>query len=78
MTQGRLEVLVEPFRENNPGPHVDAVLAMLSEHGFSVDMGPFSTTAEGELAQLIAVVEPLLAAGFDAGATSIQTRISHP
>lgn len=72
---GRLEVLVEPFRENEPGPHVVAVLDLLREAGLDVDMGPFSTTVEGPLDVLAPLVSDVLAAGFGAGASSIQARL---
>ncbi|MEZ5230637.1 MAG: thiamine-binding protein [Acidimicrobiales bacterium] len=75
MPLGRIEILVEPFKENAPGPHVLAVLDLVRSRGFNVDMGPFSSTIEGELTELIALTSELLQAGFDAGATSIQTRI---
>ena len=76
MATGVLEILVEPFKENDPGPHVKAVLNVLAESGFTIDMGPFSTVVEGDLDRLIVVVEQLVSAGFQAGATSIQTRIA--
>jgi uncharacterized protein YqgV (UPF0045/DUF77 family) len=75
MSTGRLELLVEPFKENEPGPHVIAVTAALEARGLTVDMGPFSTTVDGEIEELISVVEVLLQAGFAAGASSIQTRL---
>ena len=75
MTPGRLEILVEPFKENDPGPHVAAVLDTLTAAGFSVDMGPFSTTVDGHLDELVGVLQTVLKAGFDAGATSIQARV---
>ncbi len=52
-----------------------AVFERLSQSGFVVDMGPFSTTASGELDELVASLGDVVAAGFAAGATSIQTRI---
>ncbi len=76
MATGVLEILVEPFKENDPGPHVKAVVDVLTEHGFTIDMGPFSTMVEGDLDRLIGIVEQLVSAGFEAGATSIQTRIA--
>lgn len=76
MATGVLEILVEPFKENDPGPHVKAVLDVLTENDFTIDMGPFSTMVEGDLDRLIGIVEQLVSAGFEAGATSIQTRIS--
>ncbi len=75
MPRGRLEILVEPFKENSPGPHVRAVLDLMRVRGFEPDMGPFSTTVDGEIAALIALSSELLDAGFEAGATSIQTRL---
>lgn len=75
MTTGRLEILVEPFRENDPGPHVVAALAAIEAAGLAYDMGPFSTMVEGSIEQLYGIIEPLVRAGMEAGASSIQTRL---
>lgn len=75
MPDARLEMLVEPFRENEPGPHVLAVVDAAKTAGLDVDMGPFSTTVSADLGALVAVAGDLLRAGFDAGATSIQLRL---
>ncbi len=75
MSQGRLEILVEPFKENDPGPHVMAVFEILAQTDFVVDLGPFSTTAVGPIDELISIIQLLTQAGFDAGATSIQARL---
>ena len=72
---GRLELLIEPFRENAPGPHVTTVMALLAEHDFEVDMGPFSTTVDGELTHLADLAPHIYRAAFDAGATSVQMRL---
>ena len=74
-TRARLEVLVEPFRENDPGPHVTAAIEAIASAGMEPDMGPFATTAEGALDQAMAAVTALLRAGFDHGADAIQVRI---
>jgi len=71
----RLEVLVEPFRENDPGPHVTAAIDALSAAGLDPDMGPFATTADGDLDVVMAAAAALVRAGFDAGADAIQLRI---
>ena len=75
MNPGRLELLVEPFKENAPGPHVTAVLEAIDGHGFAVDMGPFSTIVDGNLDALTSILPEIMTAGFDAGATSIQARL---
>ena len=76
MADGHLEVLVEPFKESQPGPHVRAVIETLTEAGLPVEMGPFSTTASGPLGTVVDAVHSLLTAGFEAGATSIQIRVT--
>ncbi|MCH9839054.1 MAG: thiamine-binding protein [Ilumatobacter sp.] len=73
--RARLEVLVEPFRENDPGPHVNAAIDAIGEAGMQPDMGPFATTAEGDLDQAVAAITALVRAGFDHGADAIQIRV---
>jgi len=68
-------VLVEPFRENDPGPHVVAAIDVLSDAGLEPDMGPFATETDGDLSVTIEAVARLLTASFDAGADAVQVRI---
>ena len=75
MSDARLEMLVEPFKENDPGPHVRAALDAAAAAGLDVDMGPFATTAEADLDTVIDAAAAMLRAGFAAGATSIQLRV---
>lgn len=71
----RVEVLVEPFRENAPGPHVVAVIEALEAAGLTAEMGPFATTATGTARDVAAAAGPMIAAGFAAGATAVQIRV---
>ena len=75
MTRVRIEVLVEPFKENDPGPHVMAAVEAMQTAGLDADMGPFATTAEGDLDAIIAATTELLRQSFDAGADSVQVRV---
>lgn len=75
MNKARVEVLVEPFRENDPGPHVRAAVGALEAAELTTDMGPFATTATGDLDQVIGAVTALLRQSFDAGADAIQLRV---
>jgi uncharacterized protein YqgV (UPF0045/DUF77 family) len=75
MADAHLEVLVEPFRENDPGPHVSAVVAAASAAGLSAEMGPFATTVDGDVDQLAGAVADMIRAGFAEGATALQIRI---
>jgi uncharacterized protein YqgV (UPF0045/DUF77 family) len=74
-TGARIEVLVEPFRENDPGRHVIAAIDAIRATGMEPEMGAFASTAEGDLHQVIAAVTALCRAGFDHGADAIQVRI---
>jgi len=78
MSDVRLEILVEPFKENDPGPHVTAVVDAARTSGLEVDMGPFATTVSGELEDVIAASSAMMRAGFGAGATAIQLRVESP
>jgi len=75
MTPARVEVLVEPFRENDPGPHVTAAVDALEAADLVTDMGPFATTAIGDLDQVIRAVTALLRESFASGADAIQVRV---
>ena len=78
MADAHLEVLVEPFRENNPGPHVAAVIDAAAAAGLTADMGPFATIIEGDVEQLAGAVADMIRAGFSNGATALQIRIEGP
>jgi uncharacterized protein YqgV (UPF0045/DUF77 family) len=75
MVDAHLEVLVEPFRENDPGPHVTAVINAATAAGLSAEMGPFATTVTGDVDQLAGAVADMIRAGFAEGATALQIRI---
>jgi len=75
MAHGQIEILVEPFKENDPGPHVRAVIAALGDANLQADMGAFSTTVSGDLESIIDALPSLLRAGFESGATSVQLRV---
>ena len=75
MADVRMEILVEPFKENDPGPHVVAVVDAARSTGLDVDMGPFATTVSGGIDEVIAASSAMMRAGFEAGATAIQLRV---
>jgi uncharacterized protein YqgV (UPF0045/DUF77 family) len=75
MSDVRMEILVEPFKENDPGPHVTAVVDAARATGLDVDMGPFATSVSGDLDELVEASSAMLRAGFEAGATAIQLRV---
>jgi uncharacterized protein YqgV (UPF0045/DUF77 family) len=75
MTSVHLEMLVEPFREDQPGPHVLAAVSALEQTGLTVEMGPFASIADGELQTLLDAVAAALKAGFAQGAERISVSV---
>lgn len=75
MTQAHLEILVEPFKENEPGPHVAAVLEALEERGLKAEMGPFATSVDGDIDNIADAVGALIRSSTRAGATALQLRL---
>lgn len=71
----RVEFIVEPFVIDRPGPHVVAAVDVAEQAGLDPDMGPFATTATGELETVIEMLGQLVQASFDRGATSVQFRV---
>jgi uncharacterized protein YqgV (UPF0045/DUF77 family) len=69
--QVRVEFTVEPFREGEPGAHVDAAVRSLREQGFEPEVGPFGTAVQGDAGPLLDAVARAASASFDAGASGI-------
>ena len=67
----RLEFLVEPFEEGNPGPHVLGTQEILQRHGLEMTMGPFGNTVDGDYATITSVLPTVLRSAFEKGASRI-------
>lgn len=70
------EFLVAPFVEGAPGPHVAAAVAAFDDHGLAVDVGPFASSAAGELDDMAEAIARMIRAAMTEGATSIQIRVA--
>ncbi|MDQ3385666.1 MAG: hypothetical protein M3503_06630 [Actinomycetota bacterium] len=71
-----LELLVEPFDEGHPGPHVLAALQALEAAGLAMDLGPFASTATGDVSVVAGAISQMLTASMGAGATRITVQLS--
>jgi uncharacterized protein YqgV (UPF0045/DUF77 family) len=78
MARVRIEFTVEPFVEGHPGPHVLAAIEAVRTEGVTVEVGPFSTTAELPVEQVGATVAGLLQAALEHGATRISLHVERP
>lgn len=71
----RLEFLIEPFEEGQPGRHVQAAVDAVAALGGSVDFGPFSSTCDVDDAEMPNLVAELLRAAFEHGATNVRLSV---
>ncbi len=72
------EFTVEPFVEANPGPHVRAALRVAEASGLDVDFGPFGTSVTGDDGTVLALLDDVVRAALDAGATRVSLQIQRP
>lgn len=67
------EFTVEPFEEGNPGPHVEAAISALEPE--ESDIGPFGTSIEGSLDQVLSAAARGIRAAMEAGATRVSVNM---
>lgn len=72
------EFTIEPFVEGAPGPHVEAGIEAARAAGVEVEVGPFGTTATGDLAAVTDAVGRLCRAAVEAGAARISLQLTVP
>lgn len=72
----RLEFLVEPFEEGNPGPHVLGSQEILERHGLEMTMGPFGNTVESDYETITSVLPTVLRSAFEKGASRISITLT--
>lgn len=72
-----VEFLIEPFIEGTPGPHVSAAMSAFTERGVTVELGPFASTATGDLTQITDAIGDAMQRAMAAGATSMRVQLAH-
>ena len=70
----RAEFTIEPFVEGNPGPHVLEAIAA-ADH-LEPDVGPFGTTIEGSIDEVLAAVASISRTAIAAGATRVSLNLT--
>ena len=70
-----IEFFVEPFSEGSPGPHVEAAVAAFNDLGIETEVGPFATTASGDVERAAQAVAVMVRDALQAGATRIALRL---
>ncbi len=75
--RSHIEFLVEPFEEGNPGPHVEAAVDAFTANGLEVELGPFSSSAEGDIDSVAEAVSQMIRSSMTSGATSIRIQVGN-
>ncbi len=73
--ESHIEFLVEPFQEGNPGPHVKAAVAAFTDLGLDVELGPFSSSAQGDIDAIADAVSGMIRSSMRSGASSIRIQL---
>jgi hypothetical protein len=68
-------MLVEPFRESDPGPHVIAAIDAARAAGLEVDMDALATVVSGPIDELAVATATIIREAFQHGATAIQLHV---
>jgi uncharacterized protein YqgV (UPF0045/DUF77 family) len=71
-----VEFLVEPFRDGAPGPHVRAAQQAVRDRQLSLSEGPFGSSFQADAQRSAAVIEALVLAAVQAGATRISLQVT--
>ena len=73
--ESHIEFLVEPFQEGRPGPHVEAAVAAFTDRGLEVELGPFSSSAQGDIDAIADAVAGMIRSSMRSGASSIRIQL---
>ena len=76
MPQARVEFIVEPFEEGKLGPHVTAAIDAANSAGLATDVGPFGTSAHGDVAAVLDALPAIVTASMDQGASRISVQLT--
>jgi uncharacterized protein YqgV (UPF0045/DUF77 family) len=72
----RIEFTVEPFVEGNPGQHVTAAIDAVRALGVEVDIGPFGSSCDVEIAVVGDIVKAVADAAISNGATNVAINVA--
>ena len=75
MARAVAEFSIYPFVTERLEPYVQAALDETRRSGLSVDVGPLGTTVQGDLDEILSLLERVLRAAFAHGATRVVTRV---
>ena len=71
----RVEFVIEPFIEGSPGPHVRSGIEAMVARGLEVSMGPFGSSASGDVEELTDAIGAMVNAAARDGAERVLVEV---
>ena len=71
-----VEFTIEPFVEGQPGAHVTAAIQAARQRGVEVEIGPFGSSCDVEIAEVGSLVGAIADAAFGRGATHVSVHVA--
>lgn len=75
MSHCRVEFVIEPFNDGQPGPHVTAGISAIEAKGLTVTMGPFGSTVEGDTKTVADAIASMVDAAVSDGAARVLVEV---
>lgn len=77
MANSLISVQIIPKTKNNEDviPYVDAAIAIIAESGVKYEVHPLETTMEGELSELLSIIEKMNEKMIELGSRNVITQV---
>ncbi len=76
MTTCRVEFVIEPFADGEPGSHVRAGITAMESQGLTVIMGPFGSLVEGSTEDVSGAISSMVQAAIADGANRVLVEVT--
>jgi uncharacterized protein YqgV (UPF0045/DUF77 family) len=70
-----VDFVIEPFKEDAPGPHVMSGIKAIEASGLNVSMGPFGSTVAGTIDEISGAIGAMVTAAAHDGANRVLVEV---
>ncbi len=75
MSRCTVDFVIEPFKEDAPGPHVMSGIKAIEASGLNVSMGPFGSTVSGTVDEVSDAIGAMVTAAVRDGANRVLVEV---
>ncbi len=75
MSNCTVEFVIEPFTDSSPGEHVLSGIEAMEARDLHVTMGPFGSTATGEVQNVTEAIGPMISSAVQGGARRVLVEV---